>query len=199
MLPEKMANTSERKEKKLVWKAVTESCRVNSMVRASQLQSRNPFSYAAQQRGINDCESLRSHTLKSRWRTCAAKFSRCGCEYQAVVVAMPVMRKNLLRLWRLRIGDHAVSLHNTSQRLEAGSKRPDLDIPLDFICSTSRKHQHASRLAIIHFACCKSFISPVATLHTGYSPGVPIFSEPRFEPVIEMRSGVSVQVLTVQP
>ena len=52
-------------------------------------------------------------TLKSRWRTWAARFSRNGCEYQAVVVAEPVMKKNLLRLFALRIGDQAVPLHIT--------------------------------------------------------------------------------------
>lgn len=48
--------------------------------------------------------------LKSRCSTWAARLSRCGCAYQAVVVAAPVIRKNLLRLCMLRIGDHAVSL-----------------------------------------------------------------------------------------
>ena len=49
-------------------------------------------------------------SLKSRFKTCAAKFSRCGCAYQAVSVAVPDMKKNLLKLWTLRRGDHAVIL-----------------------------------------------------------------------------------------
>ncbi len=68
-----MANTNERKLKKLVWKAVTLS-------------------------------------LKSRCSTCAARFSRCGCAYQAEAVAEAVITKNLDRLKALRIGDHAVFL-----------------------------------------------------------------------------------------
>lgn len=49
-------------------------------------------------------------SLKSRLRTCAARFSKWGCACQAATVALPDMKKNLLKLWILRNGVHAVIL-----------------------------------------------------------------------------------------
>lgn len=51
-------------------------------------------------------------TLKSRCSTWAARLSRYGWANQAVVVADPVMKKNLDRLIMLLTGDQAVSLHS---------------------------------------------------------------------------------------
>ena len=42
------------------------------------------------------------------------------------MVASPVIRKNLLRLWILRIGDHAVSLHD---KVILSSSKPAVVLP----------------------------------------------------------------------
>ena len=97
-----MAKHSDRKEKKLVWNAVTESC---TAARMSVTWCWCPGSNMTSSRAMIEV------TLKSRCSTWAAISSRCGCANQALPVAVKVMAANLARLLKLRRGVQAVWLH----------------------------------------------------------------------------------------